>query len=73
MNRRCPVSLAIAVSLVVSYAYEPSAVAQTGAPGTKQMQDAQRKAEQKARGAQKNPDTHASHSSAASAPAASAP
>ena len=73
MNRRCRVSLAIAVSLVVSYAYGPDVVAQTGAPGTKQMQDAQRKAEQKARGTQKKPDPHASHPKAGSAPAASAP
>jgi hypothetical protein len=73
MVRYYPVLLAVAASLAVSFAYEAHVMAQTGAPGTKQMQDAQRKAEQKARGAKKNPQTNAEPQKAASAVSASAP
>jgi hypothetical protein len=48
MKNRFVVSLAVAASLAVSLAFAPEVVAQTGTPGTKQMQDTQRKAEQKA-------------------------
>ena len=51
MKSRYAVSLAVAASLAVSAAFAPEVVAQTGAPGTKQMQDTQRKAEQKAHSA----------------------
>jgi len=53
MKNRFVVSLAVAASLAVSVAFAPEVVAQTGAPGTKQMQDTQRKAEQKAHSAGK--------------------
>ncbi|MGF6600799.1 hypothetical protein P3T23_005538 [Paraburkholderia sp. GAS448] len=73
MTRPCPVLPAVAVSLVVAFAYEPHVMAQTGTPGMKHMQDAQRKAEQKARGTHTGSNTHAEHPKAGSAVAASAP
>ena len=73
MTRPCPVSLAVAASLVVAFASAPQVMAQTGTPGMKQMQDAQRKAEQKARTSQKSSNARAEHPKAASAAAASAP
>ncbi|CAE6693388.1 MULTISPECIES: hypothetical protein [Paraburkholderia] len=50
MKNRYTVSLAVAASFAMSIAFAPEVVAQTRAPGTKQMQDTQRKAEQKALG-----------------------
>lgn len=73
MTQPCPVSLAVAVSLIVAFAYGPHVMAQTGTPGMKHMQDAQRKAEQKARSTQKSDNTHTEHPKAGSAVAASAP
>lgn len=55
MNSRYQVSLAVAASLAVSLPFATEVMAQTGAPGTKQAQDTQRNAEQKARSARKNP------------------
>ena len=57
MNRFNLVLLAIAASVVASFAASPPAVAQPAA--TKQMQDAQRKAEQKAREARKKSERQA--------------
>jgi hypothetical protein len=71
MNSRYPVSLAVAASLAVSLALAPEVMAQTGAPGTKQSQDAQRKAEQKARNAKKNPHQKGAPQKAGSAVPAS--
>jgi hypothetical protein len=78
MNRRYPASLVIAASLAVSFAFAPEVVAQTRTPGTKQMQDTQRKAEQKARSTSKNPHHKDPHQKgvpqkAGSAVSASAP
>jgi hypothetical protein len=73
MNRRNAASLAAIASLAVSLAYGPYVIAQTGAPGTKQMQDAQRKAGEKARAAKKTPNHQADAQKAGSAAAASAP
>ncbi|CAE6774669.1 hypothetical protein R69749_01407 [Paraburkholderia domus] len=73
MIRHCAVSLAVAGSLAVSFTFAPHVMAQTGAPGTKQMQDAQRKAEQKARGEKKKPHQNAQPQKAGSAASASAP
>ena len=55
MNSRYAVSLVVAASLAVSFAFSPEVLAQTGTPGTKQMQDTQRKAEQKAHSTGKKP------------------
>jgi hypothetical protein len=75
MYRRYPISLTVVASLVlvVSFAFAPEVVAQTGAPGTKQMQDAQRKAEQKARSTSKSAHEKVVPQKAGSAVSASAP
>jgi hypothetical protein len=73
MNRQHTVSLVVAASLAVTFAFSPAAMAQAGAPGTKQMQDAQRKAHEKARNTQQHPHQNTEHKKAASAPSASAP
>ncbi|SIO70196.1 hypothetical protein SAMN05444172_6502 [Burkholderia sp. GAS332] len=73
MTRHCPVSLAVAASLAVSFAYGPQVMAQTGSPGTKQVQDAQRKAEQKARSTKRNPHKNTEANKAGSAAPASTP
>ncbi|NML99764.1 hypothetical protein HHL24_17715 [Paraburkholderia sp. RP-4-7] len=73
MNKRYPVSLVIAASLAVSFAFAPEIAAQAGTPGTKQMQDAQRNAEQKARSTSKKPHKKVVPPKAGSAMSASAP
>ncbi|MFM0363453.1 hypothetical protein [Paraburkholderia sediminicola] len=78
MKNRYAVSLAVAASLAVSLAFAPEVVAQTGTPGTKQMQDTQRKAEQKAHSTgkkshHKNTNQKAAPQKAGSAGLASAP
>ncbi|RKE37599.1 hypothetical protein B0G76_3862 [Paraburkholderia sp. BL23I1N1] len=82
MNGRYAVSLVVAASLAVSFAFAfafaPEVVAQTRAPGTKQMQDTQRKAEQKAISTNKKPHHKDPHQKgvpqkAGSAVSASAP
>lgn len=73
MTRHYLASLAVAATLAVLLAHGPQAMAQTGAPGTKQMQDTQLKAQQKARGAKKNPHKKADAQKAGSAASASAP
>lgn len=73
MNKRYPVALVVATSLAVSFAFAPEVAAQTGTPGTKQMQDTQRKAEQTARSTSKNPHHKVVPQKAGSAVSASAP
>jgi hypothetical protein len=67
------VSMVVAASLAAAFSVAPQAVAQTGAPGTKQMQDAQRKAEQKARSARKTPSQNVEHQKPASAASSPTP
>jgi hypothetical protein len=55
MNGRHTAAFAFAAYVVLSFLSAPAAFAQTGAAATKQMQDTQRKAQQKAREAKSNP------------------
>jgi hypothetical protein len=64
----CVIALMIAVPLCMA-----DAVAQTGTPGTKQMRDVQRKAEQKARHSRSSSQAAAQHQKASGAAPASAP
>ncbi|CAB3726167.1 hypothetical protein LMG24238_05327 [Paraburkholderia sediminicola] len=73
MKNRFVVALAVFASLAVSFAFAPEAVAQTRAPGTKQMQDTQRKAEHKARSTHKKTHQNVAPQKAGSAGPASAP
>jgi hypothetical protein len=54
MNRRSAPASALVSCVVLSLLSTPAAFAQTGAAATKQMQDTQRKAQQKAREAKSN-------------------
>jgi len=70
MKMRMTVSCVIALMLCVPH-FMSEAFAQAGTPGTKQLRDVQRKAEQKARANQSQQTTTQHHT--ASAPAAAAP
>ena len=72
MKMRFTTPCAIALLLSVPF-FMSVAAAQTGTPGTKQMRDVQRKAEQKARHSRSSSQPAAQHQKASGAAPASAP